>query len=200
MAGGRGRRALPRPERTSHGAHRHRLPQLHGKHGRAGPGDRRGGRVGRRADPAPARARAGRGGRGGPRPGVPGRRLHDDLVGYQNRFGHVSAEVKRFLDQAGPLWQRGALADKAATGFTGAHTAHGGHETTLASLDNVLTHWGCIIVPPGYTDPAVFQPGNPYGSSCSFQEGSGPDEATLTVARQSGDPAITATAVVAVAG
>jgi NAD(P)H dehydrogenase (quinone) len=41
-------------------------------------------------------------------------------------------------------------------------------------------------VPLGYTDPAVFQTGNPYGSSWSFQEGSGPDEATLTVARHQG--------------
>ncbi len=41
-------------------------------------------------------------------------------------------------------------------------------------------------MPLGYTDPAVFQTGNPHGSSWSFQEGSGPDEATLPVARHPG--------------
>jgi NAD(P)H dehydrogenase (quinone) len=28
----------------------------------------------------------------------------------------------------------------------------------------MFAHWGCIIVPPGYTDPSQFQAGgNPYG-------------------------------------
>jgi NAD(P)H dehydrogenase (quinone) len=83
-------------------------------------------------------------------------------------------------------WQRGALADKAVTAFTAAHTPHGGHETTIASLYNVFTHWGCVIVPLGYTDPAVFATGNPYGSSWSSDGGAGPDAATLDVARHQG--------------
>jgi NAD(P)H dehydrogenase (quinone) len=106
--------------------------------------------------------------------------------GTPTRFGLVSAELKAFLDQAGPLWQRGALVDKAVTAFTGAHTEHGGHETTIASLHNVFTHWGCVIVPLGYTHPAVFRTGNPYGSSWRFHEGTGPDDETLAVARHQG--------------
>ena len=41
-------------------------------------------------------------------------------------------------------------------------------------------------MPLGDTEPVAFQTGNPHGSSWSFQEGSGPDEATLTVARHRG--------------
>ena len=48
--------------------------------------------------------------------------------------------------------------------MSSAQNAHGGQETTVQSLNNTFAHWGCIIVPPGYTDPITFQSGgNPYG-------------------------------------
>lgn len=36
----------------------------------------------------------------------------------------------------------------------------------MLSLGNVFYHWGALIVPPGFTDPAVYAAGgNPYGTS-----------------------------------
>ncbi|MGE0818706.1 MAG: NAD(P)H dehydrogenase, partial [Candidatus Nanopelagicales bacterium] len=51
-----------------------------------------------------------------------------------------------------------------------------GQETTLLALYNSVYHFGGIIVPPGYTDPAVkFNDGNPYGvSHISFNGAAAP--------------------------
>jgi NAD(P)H dehydrogenase (quinone) len=65
-------------------------------------------------------------------------------------------------DRAGA---QGQLADKAYTGFTATQTAHGGQESTLLALYHTITHFGGVIVPPGYTDPLKFADGNPYGVS-----------------------------------
>jgi len=78
---------------------------------------------------------------------VPVAELHDlewaDGIALRTptRFGTPSAQLKRFLDQTGGLWARGALADKAATSFTAASNRHGGNEATLLSLNNVFYHW-----------------------------------------------------------
>ena len=58
---------------------------------------------------------------------------------------------------------KGLLADKVYAGFTSTQTAHGGQESTLLALYNVIYHFGGLIVPPGYTDPIKFADGNPYG-------------------------------------
>lgn len=106
--------------------------------------------------------------------------------GSPTRYGLVSSQLKQFIDSTGPLWGEGLLADKAATGFTGAQTAHGGHETTLTSLYNVFAHWGAIIVPLGYTSAELFAVGTPYGVSWESGGGDPPDAVTLTAARQQG--------------
>jgi len=108
--------------------------------------------------------------------------------GTPTRFGNVSAQLKQFLDTAGPLWAEGKLADKVAAGFTSAQNAHGGQESTLLSLYNVFMHWGAVIVPPGYTDQSVFEAGgNPYGASSTDPlNGEGPGEAELAAARYLG--------------
>jgi NAD(P)H dehydrogenase (quinone) len=106
--------------------------------------------------------------------------------GTPTRFGLVSAQLKQFIDATGPLWFEGKLIDKAMTVFTGCSTAHGGHETTIASLYSVFVSWGSIIVPLGYTGPSVFTTGNPYGSSWTSGGKDGPDEVTLEVARLQG--------------
>ncbi len=86
--------------------------------------------------------------------------------GTPTRFGNPSAQLKQFIDTTGPLWLKGALADKAVTSFTGAMNAHGGQESTILALNNVFYHWGAIIVPVGYTDPVIYESGgNPYGTS-----------------------------------
>ena len=98
---------------------------------------------------------------------------HDDLrwadayaFGTPSRFGTPAAQLKQFLDTTGGLWAEGALSDKPVTVFTSADNPHGGLEATVLSLSNVFYHWGSVLVPPGYTDPAVSTAGgNPYGAS-----------------------------------
>ena len=85
------------------------------------------------------------------------------LFGSPTRFGNVASQLKNFLDQLGPQWGKGHLADKVYAGFTASQTEHGGQETTLLALYNTMYHFGGILVPPGYTDPVKFQDGNPYG-------------------------------------
>ena len=76
--------------------------------------------------------------------------------GTPTRFGAMSAQLKQFLDTSGGLWMKGRLADKAATAFVGASYPHGGQETTLMTIYNMMYHWGAIIVPPEpSTDPVI---------------------------------------------
>jgi NAD(P)H dehydrogenase (quinone) len=108
--------------------------------------------------------------------------------GTPTRFGAPAAELKYFMDQSVELWQQGKLADKPVTTFTSSYNRHGGGEATILSLANVFYHWGALIVPPGYTDPAVYAAGgNPYGTSyASGPTGDGPDATTLEAARYQG--------------
>jgi NAD(P)H dehydrogenase (quinone) len=107
--------------------------------------------------------------------------------GTPTRYGNPTAQLKQFLDQTGPLWADGRLADKAATSFTSAQNAHGGLESTILAVNNVLYHWGAIIVPPGYTDASVFAAGgNPYGASFASGAGDPVSEEALAAARHQG--------------
>jgi NAD(P)H dehydrogenase (quinone) len=108
--------------------------------------------------------------------------------GTPTRFGAPAAQLKQFIDQSVGLWREGVLADKPVTAFTSAFNRHGGNEATIISLANVFYHWGALIVPPGYTDPAVYAAGgNPYGaSSVTGPSGDGPDTASLDAARHQG--------------
>jgi NAD(P)H dehydrogenase (quinone) len=109
------------------------------------------------------------------------------IFGTPTRYGNVSAQLKQFIDQTGGMWQEGRLADKVVAGFTSAATLHGGHETTLTALYNTFMHWGCVLVPPGYTHPSQFVTGNPYGVSHADANGEErPSEDTLTSARYLG--------------
>ncbi|MEV4580489.1 NAD(P)H:quinone oxidoreductase [Nonomuraea jabiensis] len=106
------------------------------------------------------------------------------LIGSPTRFGNIAAQLKQFLDILGPVWQQGLLADKVYSGFTSAGTGHGGHEATLLALSHTFHHFGGILVPPGYTDPAKFADGNPYGTSHFDQGGTAPvDDTTRAAAR-----------------
>jgi NAD(P)H dehydrogenase (quinone) len=110
---------------------------------------------------------------------------YDALVlGAPTRYGVMSAELKNVLDQAGPLWERGALADKVGAAFTSVSTVHGGHETTLWSIMTPMANLGMILVPPGYTDPALFRAGSPYGATATTGGAPTPDD--LAVARHQG--------------
>ena len=91
--------------------------------------------------------------------------------GTPTRYGGPAAQLKQFIDTTGPLWQKGALANKAVTSFTGAMNPHGGQESTILALNNAFYHWGAIIVPTGYTDPSIYAAGgNPYGTSNTANE------------------------------
>jgi NAD(P)H dehydrogenase (quinone) len=120
---------------------------------------------------------------------------NDDLVwadgyvfGTPTRYGAPAAQMKQFLDGTGPVWFEGKLANKPVAVFTGAQNAHGGQESTILAMYNVFMHWGAIVVPPGYTDPAVFAAGgNPYGVSFTDTQGKGLiPETTLAAARYLG--------------
>ncbi|MEU1124168.1 NAD(P)H:quinone oxidoreductase [Streptomyces sp. NPDC005899] len=106
------------------------------------------------------------------------------IFGSPTRYGNVTAQLKQFLDTLGGLWQTGQLADKVYSGFTASSTTHGGQESTLLALYNTIHHFGGILVTPGYTDPAKFADGNPYGTSHVSGQGDIPvGEVTLTAAR-----------------
>jgi NAD(P)H dehydrogenase (quinone) len=110
------------------------------------------------------------------------------LFGSPTRFGNVAAQLKQFVDTLGGLWQQGLLQDKAYSGFTASGTLHGGQESTLLALYNTIHHIGGIVVAPGYTDPAKFADGNPYGTSHVNAQGQNPvdDTARAAAAVQAG--------------
>ena len=109
------------------------------------------------------------------------------LLGSPTRFGNMCSELKAWVDSLGGLWMRGALNGKAGSAFTSTATPHGGNESTLLSMWTPMAHLGLVIVPTGYTDPALFKAGTPYGaSSVSGQDNAPPTEDDLAVARHQG--------------
>ena len=101
------------------------------------------------------------------------------------RYGGATSQMRSFIDTLGPLWQKGLLADKTFTASTSAGNVHGGMETTLQTLYITAAHWGCILVPPGYTDDAVYAAGgNPYGTSALADGDEVSDEALDAVRHQ----------------
>lgn len=106
------------------------------------------------------------------------------IFGTPTRFGNVASQLKQFIDTLGGLWAQGKLADKVYSGFTSSATAHGGQESTLLALYNSFHHFGGLVVAPGYTDPAKFADGNPYGTSHVDAQGNNPvDQTTREAAR-----------------
>lgn len=114
----------------------------------------------------------------------------DDMVwadGYfisaPTRYGVSASQLRAFIDTLGPVWQKGALANKPITATTSAQNAHGGQEATILSLYTTAMHWGAVIVAPGYTDPSIFEAGgNPYGYSTNA--GGFDDKGRAAVAHQ----------------
>lgn len=106
--------------------------------------------------------------------------------GSPTRFGAPASQLTSLLDATGGLWAAGALADKVMTGFTTASTAHGGLESTILALNNRFYHWGSVVLPLGYVDPATADNGNPYGASWVSRKGAEPDGPTLAACRAQG--------------
>ncbi len=109
------------------------------------------------------------------------------VFGSPTRYGALAAPLKFFLDGAGKPWSEGKLANKPVAAFTGAMNVHGGQETTLLTIYNVMYHWGAVVVPPGYTDPVLYAAGgNPYGVSYQATRDVQPPAEVLAAARYMG--------------
>jgi NAD(P)H dehydrogenase (quinone) len=110
------------------------------------------------------------------------------VFGSPTRFGMVSSELKAFIDSLGALWFRGKLNLKVGSVFSSTSTLHGGNETTALTMFAPLTHFGMVIVSPGYGDPVMFKAGTPYGASAvgGGKPDSTPSAEVLEVARYQG--------------
>jgi len=107
------------------------------------------------------------------------------LFSAPTRFGVSASQLRAFIDQLGPLWATGKLSNKAASAMTSAQNPHGGQESTLLGLYTTLMHWGCILVPPGYTDPVIYASGgNPYGTTVTASGGPISEEAKASIRHQ----------------
>lgn len=88
------------------------------------------------------------------------------LFSGPTRFGGATSQIRAFIDTLGGVWFQGKLSGKPFSAMSSAQNAHGGQEATILSLYTTVMHWGAVIVPPGYTDAAIFAAGgNPYGYS-----------------------------------
>jgi NAD(P)H dehydrogenase (quinone) len=90
------------------------------------------------------------------------------ILGISTRYGAMSAQMKNFIDQTGPLWAKGALVNKVATVMSSTATQHGGAELAILSAQASLQHHGMIIVPLSYAYQGqsgndVVRGGSPYG-------------------------------------
>lgn len=115
------------------------------------------------------------------------------IFGTPTRFGNMTAQMRNFLDQTGPLWASGALIGKVGSVFASTATQHGGQETTITSFHTTLLHHGMIIVGVPYSESGLthmsdISGGTPYGATTL----AGPDgkrqpsENELTIARYQG--------------
>ena len=91
------------------------------------------------------------------------------VFGTPTRFGNMAAPMRKFLDQTGGLWAKGALIGKVGSVFTSTGTQHGGQETTITSFHTTLLHQGMIIVGVPYSCQELVNMdeitgGSPYGA------------------------------------
>lgn len=100
------------------------------------------------------------------------------IFGISTRYGMMTAQMKNFLDQTGPLWAKGALIDKPATVMSSTATQHGGQEMAIVTTQVMLQHHGLIIVPLSYAFAGqsgydIVRGGAPYGmTTLSGSDGS----------------------------
>lgn len=90
------------------------------------------------------------------------------VFGISTRYGMMTAQLKNFFDQTGPLFAKGALVNKVATVMSSAGNQHGGVENAILSTQHMLQHHGVIIVPLGYAYTGqmgndMIRGGSPYG-------------------------------------
>jgi len=115
------------------------------------------------------------------------------VIGCGTRFGRLPSQMAAFLDQAGGLWQSGALNGKVGGAFTSSATQHGGNEMTLFSVIANLMHFGMIVVGLPYSHQGQMGisevvGGSPYGAT-TIAGGDGtrmPSDVDLEGARHQG--------------
>ncbi len=99
---------------------------------------------------------------------VPDLENYDAIVfGVPTRFGRTPSQLGVFLDQAGALWVRGALAGKIAAAFTSSSHANAGQETTLIGMLVTCLHFGMITVGVPWSDQGEMKPPN-IGTACPY--------------------------------
>ncbi len=105
----------------------------------------------------------------------------------------MAAQMRNFLDQAGPLWAKGALIGKVGSVFASTATQHGGQETTITSFHTTLLHQGMVIVGVPYSESGLsymndVTGGTPYGATTlTGRDGSRqPSKNELKIARYQG--------------
>jgi len=76
------------------------------------------------------------------------------IFGTPTRFGNMASQMKNFLDQCGGLWFENKLVGKVGSVFTSTGSQHGGQESTILSVHNVLFHLGMVIAGLPYTSRA----------------------------------------------
>jgi NAD(P)H dehydrogenase (quinone) len=110
------------------------------------------------------------------------------VFGTPTRFGAITSELKAYIDSLGGLWSQGKLFGKAGSAFSATATVHGGAESTVLSLYNVMAHLGLVIVPNGYGESINFRAGTPYGAHTAVdgQHVTAPSADDLEVARYQG--------------
>jgi NAD(P)H dehydrogenase (quinone) len=116
------------------------------------------------------------------------------IVGAPTRFGRMPSAMGGFWEQAGALWQSGALVGKPGAAFTSSATQHGGNETTLFSIIANLMHFGMVIVGLPYSHQGQMTleeivGGAPYGAT-TIAGGQGerrPSKIELDGARHQGE-------------
>jgi len=111
------------------------------------------------------------------------------IMGTPTRYGNMSAQLKNFVDQTGPLWVEGVLVNKVGSVFTSNSTAHSGLESTLLTMMVPLLHLGFIIVGVSPAVPETMTAGSYYGAGSISGPGAGnpPTAADLVVARAQGE-------------
>ncbi len=85
--------------------------------------------------------------------------------------------MKHFLDGTGAQWMSGSMIDKPAGVFTSTASLHGGHESTLLSMQIPLLHHGMLLTGIPYSETALNTTttgGTPYGPSHLAGDGSNP--------------------------
>jgi NAD(P)H dehydrogenase (quinone) len=92
------------------------------------------------------------------------------IFGSPTRFGSVTSQMRRFLDQAGGLWAQGKLVGKVGSTFTSTATQHGGQESTILTFIPTLMHFGMVVVGLPYSFQGQMGlneilGGSPYGAA-----------------------------------